>query len=172
MRSFNSTNGDTYGDGVAGGAGSGSTDVNNSGLYEYVVAASAVTAGAVTIVGASGTGGLINAYATAAAVDVDPTRRGQRTFQVIRVPRYQTATLSSGLTAAAWDGRTGGVLAIDVAGALTLGGTVSVNGLGFRGALGVIQDGATSGANTDYRTPGARRTTDTRAKASRARRAT
>jgi hypothetical protein len=158
---INNNNNNTYGDGIAGTPGSGATFINNSGLYEYVVAASAVASGtgnvAVTIVGASmATGGLINAYTTAPADDVDPGRRGQRTFQVIRVPRYQTATLGTGLTAAAWDGRTGGVLAIDVAGTLTLGGTVSVDGLGFRGAPGHIVGGATSGANTDYRTPGAR----------------
>jgi hypothetical protein len=73
---------------------------------------------------------------------------------VIRVPRYQTATLGAGLTAAAWNGRTGGVLAVDVAGTATLGATVSVDGLGFRGGLSVSLDGG-AGANTDYRTTGA-----------------
>jgi hypothetical protein len=148
-------NNNTYGNGAAGDPGSGATAVNNSGLYEYVVAGSAVSGGGVvTIVGAGTTGGLLNTYVTAATDDSGGTRRGQRTFQVIRVPRYQTATLSSGLTAAAWDGRTGGVLAVDVAGTLTLGGTVSVDGLGFRGGVGQSLDGDDTGANTDYRTLG------------------
>ena len=38
---------------------------------------------------------------------------GQRTFQVVRVPQYTTASTSSTLTAAAWNGSTGGVLALD-----------------------------------------------------------
>ncbi|MGH9822860.1 MAG: C25 family cysteine peptidase, partial [Blastocatellia bacterium] len=64
-------------------------------------------------------------------------------------PQYSTATLSSGLTAAAWNGTSGGVLAIDVSTTLTLGGTVSVDGLGFRGGAGQRLLGG-GGANTDF----------------------
>ena len=151
---INDGNTGAYGDGVAGDPATGATNVNGSGLYEYVVAAGAVAGGAVSIVGAGGTGGLLNAYATAPTDDSGGGRRGQRTFQVVRVPRYQTATLTSGLTAASWNGRTGGILAVDVAGALTLGGTVSVDGLGFRGGANSVVAGD-AGANTDYRTAGA-----------------
>lgn len=75
--------------------------------------------------------------------------QGQRTYQVIRVPQYASATLSSGLTAMGWNGATGGVLAIDVSSQLTLGGTVAVDALGFRGGGGRILTGGT-GTATDY----------------------
>ncbi len=69
----------------------------------------------------------------------------------MRVPQYSSATLGSTLTAAAWDGSTGGILAVDVSGTLSLGGaTVSVSGLGFRGGGARQLAGDTGGANTDY----------------------
>jgi len=151
--SINGTNTDSYGNGIAGDPGSGSTALDSAGLYEFVRATSAVptTGGTVNLVGGSG-GGLLNAYSNAAYT----TTHGQRRFQVIRVPQYTTATLGSGLTAAAWNGAAGGVLVFDVAGALTLGGaTVSVNGLGLRGGGAETFTGNTGGANTDYRTTGA-----------------
>ena len=141
------SNNNTYGGN--NGGGSGSTALNSSGLYEFVRATSAVatTGGAVTIVGGSG-GGLINAYTNAPADNA----QGQRRFQVVRVPQYTTAALSSGLTATAWNGSAGGVLAFDVAGELKLNfATVSVDGLGFRGGA-ARQLGGGTGASTDYRT--------------------
>jgi hypothetical protein len=48
-----------------------------------------------------------------------------------------------------WNGATGGVLAIDVSSQLTLGGTVAVDALGFRGGGGRILTGGT-GTATDY----------------------
>ena len=47
---------------------------------------------------------------------------------MIRVPQYTTATFSSTLAALPWNGAVGGVLAVDVASQLTLGGTVSLDG--------------------------------------------
>ena len=103
---------DTTNYGANAGTGKGVTALNSSGLYEYVVATSVITGGAVTVIG-NGTGdGLVNAYRTGAYGGT----AGKRTFQVIRVPQYSSATLSSGLTAARWDGTTGGILAIDVSG--------------------------------------------------------
>ncbi|HZR66755.1 MAG TPA: C25 family cysteine peptidase [Terriglobales bacterium] len=147
---INSTNTSQYGDGISG---SGSTTLNNSGVYEYATATSAVTVGTggtVNIAAAGPGGGLLYTYTSAA----DTTAQGARTFQVIRVPNYATATLTSTLTASAWNGSTGGVLALNVSGTLTLNGaTVSVNGLGFRGAAGLFMNGAAGAANTDYRFP-------------------
>ncbi len=147
------------------GIGAGSTSVVGSGLYEYVVARAAIgvasggctpAANQVCVVGGGGASGLVNSYTTAARDDVGGTRRGQRTYQVIRVPRYNNATLGGTLTAYAWDGRVGGVLAIDVAGTLTLGGaTVSVDGLGFRGGIGQALAGARTGLQAGYRSPDA-----------------
>ena len=143
---INSTNTDAYGDGVGGAPASGATSLNSSGRYEYVVATSAAGA-TVSIRGAGMSNGLVYGYTNAASSGT----QGQRRFQVVRVPQYSSATLSSGLTAALWNGRTGGILALDVAGNLTLGGTVSVNGLGFRGGGTRQVFGAAGGSNTDYR---------------------
>jgi uncharacterized repeat protein (TIGR01451 family) len=144
---IDSTNTNSYGDNVSGDPAAGSSAISQSGLYEYVVATS--NAGtSVTIRGAGTGNGLVNSYANANASN----SRGQRRFQVVRVPQYSSATLTSGLTAMPWNGRTGGVLAIDVSGALNLGGaTVNVDGLGFRGGGARQVTGDSSGSNTDYR---------------------
>ena len=140
------TNAVTYGDGATG---RGSSGLRSTGLYEYVLATSAVVAGTVNIAGSGGGGGLVNNYDFSATVIAT---HGFRTFQVVRVPQFSSATVTPGLTAAAWDGtaHAGGILAIDVAGALNLNGqTISVNQLGFKGGLGVAQPGGPD-ANTDY----------------------
>ena len=143
---INSSNSDSYGDGFSGSPASGSTSVNNSGVYEYVVATSAAGA-SVSIRGAGAGNGLVNSYTNATASG----SQGQRRFQVIRVPQYSSATLGSGLTALTWNGTTGGILAIDVAGNLALGSaTVNLSGMGFRGG-GVRQlNGGSGGSTTDY----------------------
>jgi len=157
---FDTTNDETYGEGTGStrgtGTGSGAaTNLNNAGRWEYVVATNTVTnaGGALTFNGGGAGGGLLYGYTnqTFAAT----TTQGQRTYQVIRVPQYTTATLGSTLTALPWNGATGGVLAIDVSGTVSLGGaTVSVDGLGFRGGGGRVLTGdATAGlASTDFRT--------------------
>src|SRR6202165_5699029 len=103
------TNAITYGDGATG---RGSTALRSTGLYEYVAATSAVVAGTVTIAGSGGGGGLVNSYDFTTTLTAT---NGFRTFQVIRVPQYSSATVTAGLTAAAWSGavHAGGVLAID-----------------------------------------------------------
>ncbi len=107
-----------------------------AGNYEYAV---------VTVGGGVGTtiqlaSNLVNSYAqtiTAASGIV-------RTFQVIRVPQYSTATLSGTINVLPWfvsattGAATGGVFAVDVAGLLTANAvTINANARGFRGALGV-----------------------------------
>ncbi len=144
---INSSNTSAYGD---GSSGSGSTSLNNAGVYEYATAGNAVptSGGTLTLTAAGAGGGLLYTYTSAAAT----SSQGARTFQVIRVPNYASATLTSTLTASAWNGATGGVLALNVSGTLTLNGaTVSVNGLGFRGAAGLQLNGSAAGATTsDY----------------------
>lgn len=134
---INTNNDDGYGDGTTGDlVGKGATSVGKSGLYEYAVA-SGLSGSTLTL-----TCGTSNAYTTG----------GQSRFQVIRIPVYTNYTLGS-ITAQAWNGSTGGVLAFDVTGVLTLNSaTVSVDGMGFRG--GAARGSTTgSGAYTDYRTP-------------------
>lgn len=148
---INSTDTSSYGDGAPGDPGSGSTNLNSSGRYEYVVATSAVpvTGGTLTFTGAGPGGGLLNTYTSSAYI---AGTQGQKSFQVIRVPQYQSAVLSSSLVPLAWNGAIGGVLVLDVAGQLTLGGLVSANGVGFRGGAGRKLNGSSGGSAAAYRT--------------------
>ena len=142
---INSSNTTAYGANAGSGAGYLS---GTAGTYEYVVATGPVAGGSVPIKGSGAGGGLANSYVVAAASKT----HGQSDFQVVRVPQYSTATLGATLTAQAWNGSTGGILAFDVAGALSLGSTtVSVNGLGFRGGAGRELKGAEGGSNEDFR---------------------
>jgi LPXTG-site transpeptidase (sortase) family protein len=139
---ISATNAVTYGDGATG---HGSTLLNSTGLYEYVSATSGVVGGVVTISGSGAGNGLLNSYDFSLTITAT---HGFRTFQVIRVPQYSSATLGAGLNAAPWNGavHAGGVLAVDVAGGLNLNAqTVTLDQLGFKGALGVAQTG---GADT------------------------
>ncbi len=157
---INSSNTSSYGDGVPGDPGSGSTSLGSSGLFEFVTATNNVTTagGTLNFTGTGANSGLLNSYVIAAATPSANPTAGQATFQVIRVPQYTSATLSSGLTALAWNGATGGVLALDVSSQLTLGGaspavTVAVDALGFRGGGGELFTAATTPPtplDTDY----------------------
>jgi uncharacterized repeat protein (TIGR01451 family) len=140
-----------YGDGVPGDPGSGSTNLGNSGQFEFITATNStpvpVTGGTLTFIGTGAGGGLLNTYTRTAA----SAAQGQTTFQIIRVPQYTSAMFSSTLAALSWNGSVGGVLAVDVSSQLTLGGTVSLDGQGFRGGGGRILTGGT-GVGTDYLT--------------------
>jgi len=151
---INTSNDERYGDGTgtAGnttGNGSGATNYNNAGKYEFVVAKSSVPTGGgtVQIEGKGAGGGLINTYTNANAT----ATQGQRRFQVVRVPQYYDATVTGAVTATPWNGTTGGIVALDVANTLTFsGGSINVNAQGFRGGGGQGLTGG-GGANTDYR---------------------
>jgi uncharacterized repeat protein (TIGR01451 family) len=145
----NTSNTVAYGNGYTG---QGFSALNSAGDYEFVTAQSAVSAsgGTLTISGAGSGGGLVFAYH---ATPANEASAGQSAFQVIVVPQYTTASFSAASppTALAWNGSTGGVLALDTSSTLTLNGaTVSVNGQGFRGGAGMQLTGA-GGASTDYR---------------------
>ncbi|PZV16204.1 MAG: hypothetical protein DCF20_08665 [Pseudanabaena sp.] len=157
---INSTNTDAYGNGVGGDVppllappapqpptnGASGFISSTAGRYEYIVATGPISAGAVPIRGANGSG-LINTYFSAAAT----ATQGQQTYQVVRVPQYSTSTLGSA-TSPFWNGSTGGIVVYDVAGNLNLnGGAIDVSGRGFRGGGGRQLGGAVS-PNTDYRT--------------------
>ncbi len=147
--SINTGNSVAYGN---GSTGSGFTTINNAGNYEFVKATGPVSGGSVPISGAGAGGGLVFGYTSAAA----STSKGRSTYQVVLVPQYTSATFSAATppTALAWNGSTGGVLALDIAGALNLNGaTVSVDGQGFRGGAGMQLNGGVGGTNTDYRFP-------------------
>ena len=153
---IDATNTDSYGDGIAGGPAYGSSVTTNftAGTYEYV----AVAAGSATVTAAAGgtitlATGLKNGYVNAVAT----ATTGQRTFQVIRVPQYSTLTLGANIVPTAWNGSTGGIVALDVAGQLNLAGySIDASGLGFRGGAGRQLNGDNTGTTgTDYRSSAA-----------------
>jgi uncharacterized repeat protein (TIGR01451 family) len=141
--SISTSNTVDYGNGYTG---AGFTAVNGAGNYEYVTATGAVSGGSVPIRGAGAAGGLVFSYTASAAT----ATQGQSTYQVVLVPQYTTATLGA-LTATPWNGSTGGIIALDVAGALALGGaTVHADGVGFRGGAGLSLVGENGALDTDY----------------------
>ncbi|MEM9929215.1 MAG: hypothetical protein AAF840_05320, partial [Bacteroidota bacterium] len=54
-------------------------------------------------------------------------------LQLVAVPTYENATVTATLTGQAWDGTTGGVVALQVLNTLTLDAPISMDGKGFRG---------------------------------------
>jgi len=123
---IDSNNSSAYGSG--GTTGSGYLAAT-AGKYEYV-SVRAVSGSTLTIASANG-GGLINSYTEAAA----SSAQGAQTFQIIRVPQYKSFTFGSGdtLYTAPWNGSSGGVIALDVVGTLTLAASINADGYGFRG---------------------------------------
>lgn len=97
------------------------TALGGAGLYEFaeVVAVN------------SGT----NVLTLSCALKNQYTTGGQT--QVIRVPQYDTLTIAAGgtITAPAWDGTVGGVVAVHAKTSIALNGDVTVSGLGFRGGV-------------------------------------
>ena len=145
--SINVSNSVAYGN---GSTGQGFTTINNAGNYEWVKATGPVAGGFVPISGAGAGGGLVFGYTSAAA----GATKGISTYQVVLVPQYTSATLGN-LTTVSWNGSTGGIIALDIAGQLNLGGgTAVVDGMGFRGGAGMQLTGGVGGNNTDYQFPG------------------
>jgi hypothetical protein len=100
--------------------------LGNAGNYELVEVAS-VAGNQLTLAC-----GLKNAYELAGNT------------QVVRVPQYTTLDVAAGasITAPAWNGTVGGVVALRVQGALTLNGSIDVSGRGFRGGVPDTQSAA------------------------------
>ncbi|BAZ42625.1 hypothetical protein NIES4101_85940 [Calothrix sp. NIES-4101] len=154
---INSTDTDAYGNGVGGDvnsntnivpsplAASGYTNLNNAGRYEYAVAAGPISGGVIPL-----TKGTTYSYRASAAAG----SAGRRSFQVVRVPQYTSATITGTLTTAAqWNGSSGGIVAVDVQGALNFGAgsAVDVNSLGFRGG-GSNPNGFSGASKSTFRT--------------------
>jgi uncharacterized repeat protein (TIGR01451 family) len=136
------SNTDAYGDGVPGDPARGSTNLRSAGLYEFK-RVTAVAAGSVSFDSPLG-----NTYVTANA----DTGTGNRRFQVVRVPQFASVVLpAAGVVVPAWNGATGGLIALDSSGVLNLNGAViDANGKGFRGG-GSQEQAITSGSNIiDY----------------------
>jgi hypothetical protein len=140
---FSTSNSSAYGN----GSGSGYQSLGQAGLYEYVGVQS-VAGSTATITGAGSGGGTINTYIESSG----NSSQGQQTYQIIRVPQFISATLGGTFRAAYWDGKTGGVAAIDVATTLNLGGaTLYATGDGFRGGgVSIASTSPSSVLNSDW----------------------
>lgn len=157
---IDASNDERYGDGTGTAGAVPDTSVSQAsgylvnanfiaGQFEYVRVVSNV-GGAVTF-----TPALTNAYVQ------NTTAQPRRTYQVIRVPQYPSASIgASSVTTPAWNGSVGGVVAIDVTGALTFSGAgphIDVSNRGFRGGAQGVPDSACCNDNTaangrNYRT--------------------
>ncbi len=73
--------------------------------------------------------------------------------QVIRIPRYNNLTIPAGssITTTNWNGDQGGVVALEVNGALTINGTITATGNGFRGGALDPNSLTATGPPTDIR---------------------
>lgn len=141
---YNNSDSIAYGD---GSTGRGWTAINKSGQYEFrrvtAVAGSVITVDQ----------NLVNTYTRAApSAGAGGLENGNRRFQVIRVPQFSNVSLPGGtVSPPAWNGESGGVWVIDVAGTLNMNGTtVDASALGFRGAGGIpnsVVNGATNYVN-------------------------
>jgi uncharacterized repeat protein (TIGR01451 family) len=178
---INSSNSDSYGDGVAGGGdggvpaipaytsgtvgfpatgASGHTAINNAGRYEFVQAIAVSGGGGsgstITIKGTGANRGLNYRYRQANFV---AGTSGRRSYQIIRVPQYASMTLAMGAASVVppWNGTIGGVFAVDVAGQINFAGqTLDLRGKGFRGGAGrkleLLNSPVIADSNYDYRT--------------------
>ncbi len=105
-----------------------------AGRYEYAVVTQIVSTTQVRVRGASAGDNLLNSYSQSAGPN-------QNTYQVIRVPQLSSAVIAGAVTSPTWDGSTGGVVALDVAGQLSFNANIDVSQRGFRGG-GVRNIGA------------------------------
>jgi uncharacterized repeat protein (TIGR01451 family) len=121
---ISTTNANTYG---------AVTALNNAGRYEFVSVAS-VAGTTITLGTVCDSTPLQFSYANGA--------------QVVRVPQYSSLTVNAGASIVpnAWNGSTGGAVAVIVDGTATINGSINANALGFRG--GAI-DNDTTAAGTD-----------------------
>ena len=143
---INFTNSDCYGDGAgtagctartvtaASYAGGNLTSNYKAGAWEYCTATTAAAA-TVGVVCGGPTGGTVNAYqASAAVVGTSTAAVGAYSYQVVRVPQYASVALAANVVPLAWNGATGGVLALQASGTVTMAGfNLDASGRGFRG---------------------------------------
>ena len=113
----------------------GAFNAQNAGRFEYAEALS--TTGNTIVL----CGNVVNSYTISGRV------------QVVRVPQYTALTVNNGasVVAAGWNGTSGGIVALNVAGILTVNGQVNADSRGFRGGARNT-DGVQNGTNAIYRT--------------------
>jgi uncharacterized repeat protein (TIGR01451 family) len=150
---INTSNTSAYGD---GSTGTGITGTPNAGTYEYArvvsVSGGGSTGSTVTIYGAGSNGGLLHNYFNTAYFTQGGSTSGVINYQVVRVPQYGNYTVGAKLYTAPWNGASGGIIALDVAGQLTLTNPINADGYGFRGGgqntFGNYDGGGSGGASS------------------------
>lgn len=130
--SISYTDSNFYGSNNPANNGSGYTNLNNVGRYEYMVALNDVgsAGGILKFRGSGAGGGLLYSYENKPATATEGVKR----FQVVRLMQYSDLTLTSDVKTTPWNGKAGGLIAIDVAGTLNFNGkTINASLTGFRG---------------------------------------
>jgi uncharacterized repeat protein (TIGR01451 family) len=144
---INAVNNNCYGDGVGPCTDTNTRAIGSdkaqgfledadftAGRYEYVRVTS--------VTGLGGAGDTVNFFPalTYGYTQASPSlTMGQRRYQVIRVPQYSSLTISGSIRPARWDGLVGGIVALDVTGAVTFSGAgphINASGTGFRTGYG------------------------------------
>lgn len=107
------------------------TALNNAGRYEFVSVAAVA-------------GNVITLGTVCSATPLRFSYNGGA--QVVRVPQFSSLTVNTGASVvpSAWNGSTGGVVAVIVDGTATINGTIHANALGFRG--GALDNTSTDAA--------------------------
>ncbi len=123
----------SYGDGPGGLVQAGT--INDASLtvgrYEFVIATGPVAGNLVPIEGTGVGNGLLNEYVNSNAISAT---LGVRRYQVIKVPQFSNLTVSGQIVSDRWNGRWGGISALNVRDTLDLqGGSFNANGRGYRG---------------------------------------
>ena len=122
-----------YGDGALGLEQAGSLDNTDltAGRYEFVIATGPVSGGSIPIEGTGAGNGLLNDYVNSNATTAT---LGFRRYQVIKVPQFSRLNITGEVVSDRWNGRWGGVSALNVRENLELnGGSFNADGRGFRG---------------------------------------
>ena len=120
---------------------------NDSSDYGAFATTDLGSAGRYELVGVEGVNAASNQITLACPLKNAYTVAGKT--QVIRVPQYLTLTIDSGasITAPAWNGTTGGVVAVHAETTLELDGSIDVSAKGFRGGS-TVGDDASRAAGT------------------------
>ncbi|MEO6498227.1 MAG: gliding motility-associated C-terminal domain-containing protein, partial [Mucilaginibacter sp.] len=96
-----------------------------------------ITGGTLQFKGSGNGNGTVYSYVNADAT----ATRGRRTFQIVRIPQYSNLKLSSNISAPPFNGRTGGIIAFNVAGGMDFNGyTIDATARGFRGGYSLVKE--------------------------------
>jgi MYXO-CTERM domain-containing protein len=121
---------------VAYGSIAAESDLGNTGYHEFVGVEAVATATSTITLAC----GLKHAYITGGATAAKT--------QLVRVPQYTTLTINTGASviAKAWDGTSGGIVAVQAA-TVQLAGTIDASAKGFRGGPAHDSTGNTGAAS-------------------------